>query len=67
MFDRVICTLTNVRFIPIMRKNWIFLGILDIKRLFWSASGDFLQVKNDDVIILRGHKHQNKHKNLCVL
>jgi hypothetical protein len=67
MFDEVICILTNIRFIPNMRKNLILLGILDTKRLTWSVSGGLLQVKNDDMTILRGHKHQNKHKNLYVL
>jgi hypothetical protein len=65
MFDGVICTLTNIRFIPNMRKNLISLGILDTNELSLSASGGLLQVKNDDVTILWGHKHQNRHK-ICM-
>jgi hypothetical protein len=41
--------------------------MLDTKGLTWTTSGGLFQVKNGDVTILRGHKHQNKHKNLYVL
>jgi hypothetical protein len=57
----------NIRFIPNMRKKLISLGILDTKELSSSASRGLLQVKNSDMTILRGHKYQNKHKNLYVL
>jgi hypothetical protein len=57
IFEEVIHTLTNVRFIPNMRKNLISLGMLDTKELTWSASEGLLQVKKGDVIFIRGHKH----------
>jgi hypothetical protein len=57
IFEEVIRTLTNVRFIPNMRKNLISLGMLDTKELTWSASEGLLQVKKGDVIFIRSHKH----------
>jgi hypothetical protein len=67
MFDRIIRTLTNIRFIPNMRKNLISLRMLDTKGLTLSASEGLLQVKKGDVIVIRCHKHKNRHKNLYVL
>jgi hypothetical protein len=34
MFDGMVCTLINARFIPDMRKNLISFGILNAKGLF---------------------------------
>src|SRR5665811_903002 len=63
MFDGVVRTLTNVRYIPDMRKNLISLGILDTKGLEWSTRKGVLQVQASDKIIMKG----NKHRNLYVL
>lgn len=63
MFDGVICTLTNVRYIPGMKKNLNFLGSLDTNGHRWSVVDGVLQVKARDKAVLKG----NKHRNLYVL
>ncbi|OAE22276.1 hypothetical protein AXG93_3491s1170 [Marchantia polymorpha subsp. ruderalis] len=63
MFDGVICTLTNVRYIPEMKKNLSSLGALDTNGHRWSVVDGVLQVKARDKAVLKG----NKHRNLYVL
>ena len=59
MFDGVVRTLTNVRYIPEMKKNLISLGVLDSNGHRWSVADGVLQVKARDKAILKGNKHRN--------
>ena len=61
MFDGVIRTLRNVRYIPEMRTNLISLGILDTNGYQWAVTDGILQVKAGDKIILKGKKHKNMY------
>jgi hypothetical protein len=61
MFDGVVCTLINVRFIPNMRKNLILLGTLDAKDLFWSAQGGVLWIHAGHKTIIQGLRHRSAH------
>lgn len=45
MFDGIVRTLTNVRYIPEMKKNLISLGVLDTNNHRWSIADGVLQVK----------------------
>lgn len=66
MFDDVNRTLTLVRFIPNMRKNLIFLGVLDSLSLEWSSRQGVLDVKSSDKkVILRRYKHNNLYLLEC--
>ena len=58
MFDGVIRTLRNVRYILTMRKNLIALRVLDTNGYQWAVTDGILQVKADDKIILKGKKHR---------
>ena len=53
MFDGVVCTLTNVRYIPKMKKNLISLGVLDSYGHRWSVLDGVLQVKARDKAVLK--------------
>ena len=59
MFDGVVRTLRNVRYIPEMRKNLISLGVLDTNGHQWTVADGILQVKAGDKAILKGKKHKN--------
>jgi hypothetical protein len=59
MFDGVVRTLRNVRFIPDMRKNLISLGVLDTNGYQWTVADGTLQVKAGNKVILKGTKHKN--------
>ncbi|OAE28834.1 hypothetical protein AXG93_684s1130 [Marchantia polymorpha subsp. ruderalis] len=62
MFDGVVCTLTNVRYISEMKKNLIFLGVLDTNGHRWSVAYDVLQVKARDKAVLKGNTHRNLYE-----
>ncbi len=62
MFDGVVCTLTNVKYILKM-KNLVSLGVLDTNGHQWLVANGVLQVKSRNRVILKG----NKHRNLYVL
>ena len=61
MFDGVIRTLRNVRYIPTMRKNLISLGVLDSNGYQWAVTDGLLQVKAGDKVILKGKKIKNMY------
>ena len=67
MFDGVVCTLTNVRFIPDMRKNLISLGTLDAKGHTLNAQDGVFWVYVGDKTIIQGLRHRSGHRNLYVL
>ena len=45
MFDGIVRTLTDVRYIPDMRKNLVSLGMLDTKGLEWNTKREFFKFK----------------------
>jgi hypothetical protein len=59
MFDGKVVTLTNVRHIPMMRKNLISLGEVDTKGLHWRALDGILTVENESKVIMKANKQRN--------
>ena len=64
MFDGVVRTLENVRFIHELRKNLISLGTLDARGFHYHVSSGVMDVLAGEKVILRATK---QGKNLYVL
>ena len=58
MFDGTIRTLTDVRFIPNMKRNLISLSALDDKGYKYSGGGGVLKVTNGSLIVMKGNLRQ---------
>ena len=56
MFDGVVRTLENVRFIPELRKNLISLGTLDARGFHYRVSSGVMDVLAGEKVILRATK-----------
>lgn len=63
MFDGTVRIVTDVRYIPDMRKNLLSLGVLDANGHQWSVIDGELQVLRRGKVILKG----SRQKNLYVL
>ena len=59
MNDRVIRTLTDVRHVPGLRKNLIFLGTLDSIWYNFLGEGGVLRVTKGSFMVMQGKKIDN--------
>ena len=56
MFDGIVRTLGDVRFIPELRKNLISPGQLDNLGLTYKAKGDILKVTKGSIVVIKAER-----------
>ena len=56
MHDGIFRTLSNVRYVPDLKKNLISLGTLDSNGYKFSAEGGVLRVTKGSLIVMKGKK-----------
>ena len=54
MFDGIIRTLTDVQYIPEMRRNLIYISALDAKGYKYSGGDSVLKVTKGSLIVMKG-------------
>ena len=59
MWDGVTCTLSDVRHVPALKKNFISLGTLDANGYVIQAEDGTMKVKKGSMVILRSTKSPN--------
>ena len=62
MFDGVVRTLTNIRYIPRLRRSLISLVALDTLGCEYSAKGSFMKVRKDTLVVMKGEKVKNLYR-----
>ncbi|XP_073099673.1 uncharacterized protein [Elaeis guineensis] len=62
MFDGVMRILTNVRYVPTLRKSLISLGTLDENGCSYSGSNGVIKMKKGALIVLKGEKIGSLYK-----
>ncbi|KAK8935199.1 hypothetical protein KSP39_PZI013173 [Platanthera zijinensis] len=56
MFDGVVRTLTDVRYVPDLRKSLISLGTLEAAGYSFTSNGEYLEVRRGAQTVLRGER-----------
>ena len=64
MFDGVVKTLGNVRYVPNLKRNFISLRTLDSKGYRYTGEGGVLKISKSSPVVMKGHK---KIANLYVM
>ena len=59
MHNGVVRTLTNVRHVPDLKKNLIFVGALDAKGFVCCVEGGVMQVRKGKSVVLQGTRQGN--------
>ncbi|KAK2971108.1 hypothetical protein RJ640_024053 [Escallonia rubra] len=62
MFDGIVRTLGDIRYIPDLKKNLIFLGTLDSIKCGISVKGGVMKVSKGAMVIMKGQKIGNLYK-----
>ena len=61
MFDGVVRDLTEVRYVPQMKKNIISVGVVESKRLKVTMENDILNITKGSMVEMKGAKNRNLH------
>ena len=56
MFDGVVCTLSDVRHVPDLKRNLISLSILDPKAYKYTSEGGVLKISKGALVVMKGHQ-----------
>ncbi|KAG9450482.1 hypothetical protein H6P81_010447 [Aristolochia fimbriata] len=56
MFDGIVRTLADVRYVPKLKKNLISLGALDSNGCSFSPTGRIMKVKKGSMVVMKGEK-----------
>nr|KYP35897.1 Retrovirus-related Pol polyprotein from transposon TNT 1-94 [Cajanus cajan] len=59
MHDGVIRTLIEVRHVPDLKKNLIFVGVLDFKGFKCNVKNGVMEIKRGSTVVMRGFKKGN--------
>ena len=62
MFDGIVKILTNVRYVPDLKKNLISLGTLDSLGYGYSAKNGVMKITKCAMVITKGNKIENLYK-----
>jgi hypothetical protein len=62
MFDGVVRTLTNVSYVPDLKKNLISLGTLDILGYSYSAKDGVMKIAKGALVVMKCEKIENLYK-----
>ena len=54
MFDGVVRILSNVRYVPDLRKNLISLEVLDDLGYLYSSNGGIMKITKDALMVMKG-------------
>ena len=56
MFDGIVRTLSNVRHVPNLRKNHIFLDTLESNGCTYKAKGGVMRISKGALVMMKGQK-----------
>ena len=56
MFDGVVCTLSDVRHVPDLKRNLISLSTLDAKGYKYTSEGGVLKISKGTLVVIKGHQ-----------
>ncbi|KAG9454464.1 hypothetical protein H6P81_007368 [Aristolochia fimbriata] len=56
MFNGIVRTLANVRYVPELKKNLISLGALDSSGCSFNTTGGIMKVKKGRMVVMKGKK-----------
>ena len=56
MFDRIVRTLGDIRQVPDLKFNLIFLSTLDAKGYKYPSKGGVLKISKGALVVLKGHQ-----------
>ncbi|KAK8944625.1 hypothetical protein KSP39_PZI007680 [Platanthera zijinensis] len=62
MFDGTIRTLTDVRYVPDLRKSLISLGTLEVTGCSYTDEGGYLKVKKGALLVMKGERSGTLYK-----
>lgn len=62
MFDGIVRTFNDVRYVPELKKNLISLGLLDSQGCTYTAEGGKLKITKGALVIMKGQKTRNLYK-----
>ena len=62
MFDRQVRTLTNVRYVPDLKKNFLLLGALKAQGYKFFGADEWIKVTRGSMMILKGERTANLYK-----
>jgi hypothetical protein len=62
MFDRIVRILTNVKYVPDLKKNLISLGTLDSMGYGYSTKNGVMKITKSVIMIMKGNKIGNLYK-----
>ena len=62
MFDGVVRVLSNVKYVPDLRKNLILLGVLDDLSYSYSSNGEIMKITKGALMVMKGQKVSTLYK-----
>ena len=62
MFDGIVRTLKDVRYIPTLKRNLVSHGELDDIGFFWRAESGILKVVKESMVVMKGAKKQGLYE-----